>query len=225
MYHLQKLNNLPHRDHLTRYYEQTIQILTENKISLEELQNGKIKDIYRRLILSDYYPSQADRFRWKLVSQNILPNYLKTFNYRTVWNLLPFALCLQGKDSAVHLFAKCSTTKQVWKSIENVISSIIQNPLALDPFTVINFYLPKTFENHSEQISFLLTVTNYCVWQIRNKQLNTDKLNPIDYKIIPSKIFNHITIRERKDKRLTAINVEKIQQIRRKLCEKLQSLI
>ena len=74
MYDLQKLNNIPHRDHLTFYYEQTIQILTENKISLEELQNGKIKDIYRQLILSDYHPSQADRFRWKLVSQNILPN-------------------------------------------------------------------------------------------------------------------------------------------------------
>ena len=233
MYDLQKLNNLPHCDHLIPYYEQTIQILTENKISLKELQNGKIKDIYRRLILSNYHSSQADRFRWKIVSQNILPNYLKTFNYRTVWNHLPFtsrldkcALCLQGKDSAVHLFAKCSITKQVWKYIEDVINSIIQNPFALNSFTAINFYLPKTFENHTEQISFLLTVTNYCVWQTRNKQLNNDKLNPIDCKIILSKIFNHITIRERKDKkRLTAMHVEEIQQIRRKLCEKLQSLI
>ena len=189
--------------------------------------------VYRRLILSDYHPSQADRFRWKLVSQNILPNYLKTFNYRIVWNLLPItssldkcALCLQGKDSAVYLFAKCSITKQVWKNIEDVINSIIQNPLALDPFTAFNFYLPKTFENHSEQISFLLKVTNYCVWQTRNKQLNTDKLNPIDYKIILSKMFNHITIPERKDKkRLTAMYFEEIQQIRRKLCKKLQSFI
>ena len=74
MYDLQKLNNLPHRDHLTPYYEQTIQILIENKISLKELQNGKIKDIYRRLILYDYHSSRADRLRWKLVSQNILPN-------------------------------------------------------------------------------------------------------------------------------------------------------
>ena len=133
MYNLQKLNNLPYRDHLTPYYKQTIQILTENRISLEELQNGKIKNIYRRLILSNYHPSQVDRFCWKLESQNILPNYFKTFNYRTVWNLLSFtsslnkcALCLQGKDSAVHLFAKCSITKQVWKNID-VINSIIQN--------------------------------------------------------------------------------------------------
>ena len=46
MYDLQKLNNLLERDHLTPYYQQTIQILTENKLSLDELQNGKIKDIY-----------------------------------------------------------------------------------------------------------------------------------------------------------------------------------
>ena len=206
MYDLQKLNNLPHRDHLTPYYQQTIQILTENKISLEELQNGKIKDIYRRLILSDYHPFHADRFCWKLISQNILPNYLKTFNYRTVWNLFPFtssldkyALCLLVQDSAIHLFAKCSITKQVWKNFEDVINSIIQNPLALDPFTAINFYLPKTLENHSDQISFLLAVTNYCVWQTRNKQLKTDNLNPIDFKIILSKLFNHITICKRKN--------------------------
>ena len=133
---------------------------------------------------------------------------------------------MQGQDSAVYLFAKCSITKQIWKNIEDVINSITQNPIALDPFTAINFYLAKTFESHSEQISFLLTVTNYCVWQTRNKQLNTDNLNPIDYKIILSKIFNHITIRERKDKkRLTVKYVEEIQQIRRKLREKLQSLI
>ena len=104
-----------------------------------------------------------------------------------------------------------------------VLSRILLHSTPLQPLT---FYLPKTFENHSEQISFLLTVTNYCVWQTRKKQLNTDKLNSIDYKIILSKIFNHITIRERKDKkRLTAMYVEEIQQIRRKLCEKLQSLI
>ena len=171
MHNLQKLTNLPHRDHLSSYYQQTIQILIENKIYLKELQNGKIKDIYRRLIFLDYHPSHTDGFRWKPIFQNILPNYLKTFNYRIVWNLLPSTSCsdkctlfLQVQDLAAHLFAKCSITKQVWKNIEDIINSIIQNPFPLDPITAINFYLLKTFENYSVQISFLLTVTNYCVW-------------------------------------------------------------
>ena len=48
-YKLKKLNHLPHRDNLTPYYKQSIRILTKYKITLEELQAGKIKPIYKRL--------------------------------------------------------------------------------------------------------------------------------------------------------------------------------
>ena len=112
MYNLRKLNHLPHPDRLTPFYPQSLGILTQYKITLKELQNGEINQMYQRLSNSDYFPSKADKFRWKLTSQNILPNYLKTFNYRTIRNLFPFsfeldkcALCKQGQDSAVHLFA------------------------------------------------------------------------------------------------------------------------
>ena len=53
-YKLRNLNHLPHRDNLTPYYEQSIRILTKYKITLEELQTGKIKPIYKRLSLTDY---------------------------------------------------------------------------------------------------------------------------------------------------------------------------
>ena len=91
IYNPRKLNHLPHRDRLTPFYQQSLGILTQYKITLKELQDGKIKQIYLRLSNSDYIPSKTDKFRWKLTSQNILPNYLKTFNYRTVWNLLSFS--------------------------------------------------------------------------------------------------------------------------------------
>ena len=86
-----KINHLPHRDSLTPYYEQSIRILTKYKITLEELQAGKIKPIYKRLSLTDYNWSDHDKIRWKLTFNDILPNYLKTFNYGIVWNLLPFS--------------------------------------------------------------------------------------------------------------------------------------
>ena len=76
------------------------------------------KQIYHRISYPVKRPFSQENFRWKLVNQNILPNYLKTFNYRTVRNLLPFsldsgecALCLQFQDTAVHVFAKCSITR------------------------------------------------------------------------------------------------------------------
>ena len=84
IYKLRKLNHLPHRERLTPFYQQSLGILTQYKITLKELQYGKIKQIYQRLSNSDYLPSKTDKFRWKLTSQNILPNYLKKFNYRTV---------------------------------------------------------------------------------------------------------------------------------------------
>ena len=161
-YKLKKLNHLPHRDNLTPYYEQSIRILTKYKITLEELQTGKIKPIYKRLSLTDYNWSDHDKIRWKLTFNDILPNYLKTFNYRIVWNLLPFshelgkcALCWRGQDSAVHLFAKCSVTQQIWKLLKDVITNVTRKQFTIDPLALLNFCFPNQLVMYSEQLLFL----------------------------------------------------------------------
>ena len=121
MYNLPKLHYIPHREHPTPYYQKTLQILKEYKISLQELTKGKIRQIHNRLSYPDKRPSHQETYRSKLVTSSILPNYPKTFNYRTVRNLLPFspepgecAMCLQFQDTAVHMFTKCSITRQIW---------------------------------------------------------------------------------------------------------------
>ena len=81
MYNLPKLNHIPFRDYPTPYYQKTLHILKEYEISLQELTNGKIRQIYNRISYPDKRPSRQETFRWKLISQNILPNFLKTFNY------------------------------------------------------------------------------------------------------------------------------------------------
>ena len=53
MYDLPKLNYIPHRDHPTPYYQKTTQMLTEYKITLEELTKGKIRQIYYRISYPD----------------------------------------------------------------------------------------------------------------------------------------------------------------------------
>ena len=138
-YNLKKLNHLPHRDNLNPYYQRTIRILTENKITMKELQTGKIKPNYKRLFLTDYHWSDHDKIRWKLTSNNILANYLKTFYYRTVWNLLPFshelgkcALCRRGQDSAIHLFVKCSVTQQIWKLLQDLFNIVTGKQFILE---------------------------------------------------------------------------------------------
>ena len=142
MYNLPKLNHIPHRNYPTPYYRKTLQILKEYEITLQELTNGKIRQIYNRISYPDKRPSRQETFRWKLVFQNILPKYLKTFNYRTVRYLLPFssepgecALCLQFQDTAVHVFAKCSITRQIWTILNKVLSNIIETTFPLDNLT------------------------------------------------------------------------------------------
>ena len=46
MYNLPKLNYIPHRDHPTPYYQKTIQILKQYKITLQKLTKGKVRHIY-----------------------------------------------------------------------------------------------------------------------------------------------------------------------------------
>ena len=209
MYDLPKLNHIPQRDYPTSYYQKTLQILKKYKITLEELNKGKIRQIYNRLSYPEKRPSRQETFRWKLVNQNILPNYLKTFNYRTVRYLLPFspdsgkcAWCLQFQDTAVHVFTKCSITRQIRTILQEVFSNITKTSFPLDSFTPLNFYVPVQFEIFTESIALILTVTNYCIWQTRKKQLNSDslQLEAVKPSNVLAMIFNHKKVREKKMK-------------------------
>ena len=233
LYDLPILNHIPHRDYPTPYYQKIVQILKEYKISLEELTKEKIRQIYNRISYPKKRPSYQETFRGKLVNQNIFPNYLSTFNYRTVHYLLPFspepgecALCLQLQDSAVHVFAKCSITRQIWTILQEVFNKITETSFPLDNLTPLNFHVPIKFEIFTEAIALILTVTNYCIWQIRKKQLNSD--SPQLETVKPSNVlamnFNHIKIREKKgSSQIDTTNYELIKNIRIEIGRKLQT--
>ena len=236
-YKLKKLNHLPQRDNLTPYYEQSIRILTKYKITLEELQTGKIKPIYKRLFLSDYNRSDHDKIRWKLTFNDILPNYLKTFNYRTVWNLLPFshelgkcALCRREQDSTVHLFAKCSVTQQIWKLLKDVLTNITRKQFTIDHLTPINFCFPNQLVMYSETVALLVTATNHCIWQTRVGQLNATPQNhnskPVNHKTVLAKIFTHISNGEKKEKQqIDQTFIDTTQETKHRLADILQNLV
>ena len=234
MYNLPKLNHIPHRDYPTPYYQKTLQILKEYEITLQKLTNGKIRQIYNRISYPDKRPFRQEIFRWKLVFQNILLNYLKTFNYRTVRNLFPFnpepgecALCLQFQDLAVHVFARCSITRQIWTILQDVFDNITETSFPLENLTPLNFFVPIQFENFTESIALILTVTNYCIWQIRKKQLNSDclKMEKVKPSNVLAMIFNHIKIREKRENSLTdKTNYEITKNIRTEVGRILQNL-
>ena len=234
LYDLPKLNYIPHRDYPTPYYQKTLQIFKEYKITLDELIKEKIRQIYYRISYPNKRPSRQETFRWKLVTSSILPNYLKTFNYRTVRNLWPFspepvecALCLQLQDTAVHVFARCNITRQIWTILKKVFNNITETSSPLDSLTPLNFHVPIKFEVFTESIALILTVTNYCIWQARKKQLDSDqqKLEIVKPSNVLAMIFNLIKTREKKESSKTdKTNYEIIKNIRLEVGRELHNL-
>ena len=156
-----------------------------------------------------------------------------TFNYRTVRYLLPFspepgecALCLQFQDTAIHVFAKCSITRQIWTILKKVFDNIAETSFPLDNLTPLNSHVPIKFEIFTESIALILTVTNYCIWQTRKKQLNSDyqKLKTVKPSNVLAMIFNHIKIREKKENSQTDKTNYEIKNIRTKVGQRLHDL-
>ena len=87
-------------------------------------------------------------------------------------------------------------------NLQEVFNVITQTTFPLDNLTPLNFHIPTQLKNFTESIASLLTATNYCIWQTRLGQLNTDlqNLKPVNHKLVLSKIFNHISTREKKRK-------------------------
>ena len=58
LYDLSIFNHIPYRDYPTMYYQKTLQILKEYKITPEELTKGKIRQIYNRISYPNKRPSR-----------------------------------------------------------------------------------------------------------------------------------------------------------------------
>ena len=136
-------------------------------------------------------------------------------------------MCLQFQDTAVHVFANCSITRQIWTVLQEVFNKITETSFPLDSLTPLNFHVPIKFEIFTKAIALILTVTNYCIWQTRKKQLNSDspQLETVKPSNVLAMIFNHIKIREKKEGSQTdKTNYEIVKHIRTEVGQKLQNL-
>ena len=93
-FQLSKVLNVPvnnrnlHRLTPMKNYAFILKFIREMKITGDELLKGRIKPIYERII----YEKTNHRFSidWGRLHVKVLPNYLKTFNYRAAKDILPF---------------------------------------------------------------------------------------------------------------------------------------
>ena len=133
----------------------------------------------------------------------------------------------QLQDTAFHVFAKCSITRQIWTILQEVFNKITGTSFPLDNLIPLNFHVSIKFEIFTETIALIFTVTNYCIWQTRKKQLDSDyeKLETVKPRNVLAMIFNHTKIREKKQSSETdKINYEIIKNIRIEIGRELHNL-
>ena len=100
-------------------------------------------------------------------------------------------------------YLRIKSDDQIWMNLQEVFNVITQTAFSLDNLTPLNFHIPTQYENFTEIIALLLTATNYCIWQRRLGRLNTELQNSksVNHKLVLAKIFNHISIREKKEEK------------------------
>ena len=134
---LPKNLSCPHRHKPNKIYEQILKIITENQIPAQLLTEGKIRNVYRFLVSKGFGNGKYPKYH--RMHDRIFPNYLKSFDFRLHYNLLPvkrqfrdFALdndsrcnfCVLHPETHSHIFSHCNKLQILWDFLDEVLSLI-----------------------------------------------------------------------------------------------------
>ena len=97
LFKLPTLNNSPHATTPSKYYKIMITLLQKYDLHTQELHKHSIKSLYNLIIEKKYVLStrtptlRLPPIRWNWIHHDIIPHYLRNFNYKLVHNILPIA--------------------------------------------------------------------------------------------------------------------------------------
>ena len=129
---------------------------------------------------------------WKLIHNDILPNYLKTFNYKITWNLLPVKskshiaayhqtnmcpFCYSSEETVSHLFLTCVNLDSVWDFMIHLIFKLkdITISMMTSKFCLFfDFSLMIICQKQIDAIVFLLSITKHSIWTHRNQTVHEE---------------------------------------------------
>ena len=127
---------------------------------------------------------------WKQIHNSIFPNYLKTFNYKLTWNLLPVksksrtaayhktnlcSFCNSFEKTVSHLFVTWVKLNSVWDFIVDLLFKLTRYTISMIYYT-LNFFLFFNFSflnishchKQLDAIVFSLSITNRSIWTHKN---------------------------------------------------------
>ena len=236
LYDLPKCTSKIHALMPNNIYECCYKMLNDYGITLEECQQDhSFSRIYHRIV--NDYSEKRRRGNAKLyrIHYKCLPEYLKSFNYKLYFNLLPLNtkfvyycldtdsrcyFCKWGPENEWHLFGKCKCLKPLWQALDEVIKialnipySFIRNRTQIGDYDVVSTQCVKEYEG---TLVYLNTIVNHKIYKIRNElkyEGGTFKIEELFNKILRS-----VTARKNIEKRLTEIvKVPKIEELYRAL--------
>ena len=195
---LSQNNCTPHRFEPNECYAKMYEIIVKYKITAEELVEGKIGMIYHR-ILTEIGENRNSKAKYYRMHKKIFPSYLKTFNYRVCFDLLPvknkfyqFSLdsevritcpfCNINMESAFHIFAKCSKLFKLWEVLDETtrvcFGGICTYSFKRDRFKMCNFSFveSKIQKSHENIILYINSIVNHNIWKMRNKIFHENEI-------------------------------------------------
>ena len=171
----------PHRFTPMKQYASILKFIREKRIHVEDMINGRIKPIYEKIIFAQN--NFILSLKWGRIHCNVLPNYLKTFNFKLSKKILPcktnfveFGLdtnsrcnfCFLHPDTVPHVFSQCLVLAPIWRILDLGLKQLnidfcFTTSRQIYDYDLRNSVL-KTQENF---IIYLNTVTNYMWYSIR----------------------------------------------------------
>ena len=188
-YGLETNNLVLHAFEPNQIYKDMLTILSKFKITADELGKGSVIGIYKRIICEGG-PHTGHELGYYKLHRKIFPSYLKSFNYRLHFDLLPvkakfqhFSLhsnsgctfCSLHPETSVHLFAKCPSLYPLWDFLDDALNATFLNQCRYSfrdsrvrkyDYSLVNLKCKPEYER---LLLYLNAIVNTNIWKWRNK--------------------------------------------------------
>ena len=141
--------------------------------------------------MCEYGEQRAGGVKYGRMHRSIFPNYLKTFNFKVHFDLLPVKgkfhqlsldadekitcpFCNINLEAAVHIFANCTKLKKLWNILDETIKVCFNNQCKysfLDCRKKWEFSLAdcRCHPKYENLILYINSVANFNIWKLRNQ--------------------------------------------------------
>ena len=233
-YKLVKCNTLPHALEPNDVYKRCFALLRDFKITIDECLNAKNFSVIYHRIVNEYCETKFRGIgKFYRLHSKVLPEYLRTFNYRLHFSLLPlntkfvsYALdtdsrcyfCGWGPENEWHLFGKCDKLKLLWNILDEVVKvgleidfSFVRKRTQFGEFDLVYNFCPGGAEN---VLVYLNTVVNHKIYKLRNEIKHNGER--FDIEGLYNKIVRSVAARKNIESRMTqTVQIDRINELYR----------